>query len=126
MEAEESMVRSSCISLHFVVVIVVGTSHLYMMSYCPPETIYIDTNYSEKNGEFFVHHILNMPSATGEEFIDILKITMPPLIDLLDFKNWSAQVLPHYLLHDCVKQPHIPARRESCSCFPKASHVTTS
>jgi hypothetical protein len=52
----------------------------------------------------------------GDEFIDILKITMPHLTDLRDFKNWSGHVVlhgqgfliskptvPHYLLHDYTK-----------------------
>lgn len=81
----------------------------------PPadEIIHVDIAHPEKNGDFFVHHILDVPTAAGDEYIDVLKITTPHLIDLRDFKNWSGHVVlngrgflvskptvPHYLLHD--------------------------
>lgn len=76
-------------------------------------TIYINPDFPEKNGEFFVHRVSDVKASTGNELIDLLKITLPHLIDLRDLKNWSGHVVldgqgflvtmpsvPHFLLHD--------------------------
>jgi hypothetical protein len=79
--------------------------------YIADETIDVVIDCPEKNGEFFIHHIENV--STGDELIDIVKIIMPHVIDLRDFKHYSGHVVlngqgfmisrptvPHYLLYD--------------------------
>jgi hypothetical protein len=75
------------------------------------ETICVDTDCPKKNGEFFIHHISDV--STGDELIDLVKITTAHLIDLRDFKHYSGHVVlngqgflisrptvPHFLLYD--------------------------
>lgn len=76
-------------------------------------TIYVNLDLPEKNGEFFVHRISDVKVDTGDELIDLLKVTLPVVIDLRDFKMYSAYVVldgkgllvtmpsvSHYMLHD--------------------------
>jgi hypothetical protein len=77
------------------------------------EVIHIDLDFPERHGGFFVHVVSNVKTTTGSELIDKLKIMLPHVTDIRDFKDIEGHVvlngraflvsmptLPYFLLDD--------------------------